>query len=285
MASVPELRLGLIGRGISRSLAPRLHPLLGQRHGLRIRYELIDADSIPGFDLLRVSQEKQRAGFAGLNITRPFKQGLLDHVRIEDPQIRRIESINSLRFTRDGWIATSTDYSGFLRAYRRRFDANHPGDVVLIGAGGVGRAVGFALAELGASRIAIYDVDNVAAGILARSIHDRLNVPTQVLSPETLPDAMEVAQGLANCSQVGMYSSPGTPFPSDRLRGRKWAFDAVYTPPATRFLKEADAAGLAILPGFDLFFFQGLDAFTFFTGIRPDPDALWREVSGWATEK
>ena len=61
-----------------------------------------------------------------------------------------------------------------------------------------------------------------------------------------------------------MVGHKGTPVPRALLTGAAWAFDAVYTPPATQFLKDAAAAGLAVISGEALFFYQGLHAFSFF---------------------
>jgi shikimate dehydrogenase len=52
----------------------------------------------------------------------------------------------------------------------------------------------------------------------------------------------------------------------------------------TEFLRSARAAGLAVLTGFDLFFYQGLDAFEAFTGRVTDPQAVRSVVAGWVPE-
>jgi shikimate dehydrogenase len=62
------------------------------------------------------------------------------------------------------------------------------------------------------------------------------------------------------------------------LAGRSWAFDAVYTPEDTPFVIAARARGLAILGGFELFLFQGVDAFRIFTGHEVDAGELRRRL-------
>ena len=63
-----------------------------------------------------------------------------------------------------------------------------------------------------------------------------------------------------------------------------WAFDAVYTPLQTRFLQDATAAGLEILSGYELFFYQGVDAFEIFTSVAVDEARLRGALADSARE-
>jgi shikimate dehydrogenase len=98
----------------------------------------------------------------------------------------------------------------------------------------------------------------------------------------TCSDVGEVvrgAEGLVNATPVGMVGTPGSPVPPELLGGRRWAFDAVYTPRDTEFLQHARRAGLGVLDGYELFFHQGVAAFELFTGRRPgDPGELRRRL-------
>jgi shikimate dehydrogenase len=90
-------------------------------------------------------------------------------------------------------------------------------------------------------------------------------------------DAAEAARGAAgliNCTPVGMVGHEGTPLPRAAMAGAEWAFDAVYTPVETQFLKDAAAEGLRVISGYELFFHQGVDAWALFSGTPVDPGAL-----------
>lgn len=66
------------------------------------------------------------------------------------------------------------------------------------------------------------------------------------------------------------------PLAAELIQGQKWAFDAVYTPMDTEFLLEANKKGLQVVSGFDLFFYQGIDAFEIFTGQQvTDVKPVW----------
>lgn len=79
------------------------------------------------------------------------------------------------------------------------------------------------------------------------------------------------ADGLVNCTPLGMIGYGGNAFKDVQLTGRKWICDAVYTPIETAFLKDGEAAGVEILSGCELFLYQGIHAFQLFTGRQVDP--------------
>src|SRR5689334_18467251 len=112
------LKLGLIGMGIGKSLAPRLHPFLGSLHKLTVTYTLFDSQGVSGYDPVAVVNQRAQDGFVGVNVTYPFKRTVRSHVQVEDARIARIGSVNTVRLQAPGWPATNTDFTGFLRAYR-----------------------------------------------------------------------------------------------------------------------------------------------------------------------
>ncbi len=92
----------------------------------------------------------------------------------------------------------------------------------------------------------------------------------------SVEDAAAGVEGLVNCTPLGMDGKPGTAVPRSAIGEQKWAVDAVYTPVDTLFLNDARAAGLDVMSGYELFFFQGVDAFKIFTGRDVDESALRR---------
>jgi shikimate dehydrogenase len=71
-----------------------------------------------------------------------------------------------------------------------------------------------------------------------------------------------------------MAEYPGTAFDPGLMGQQSWAFDAVYTPTQTMFLRDANVAGLSILTGFDLFRSMALRSFEAYTGLHVDDAAL-----------
>ncbi len=202
----------------------------------------------------------------------------MTHVTGGDPLLQRIGAANTIVFTDSAIEGHNTDHSGFVSAYRAAFSYMPPGAVVQIGAGGVGRAVAFALVALGASEIRLIDTDVSKARSLASALEAISAGATRV----SVHDSVAVCAGadaVLNCTPIGMVGYPGTPLPARLLAGIGWGFDAVYTPVETTFKADAEAAGARFLSGFELFFYQGVHAFEIFAGCDlPDRHALRRRL-------
>ena len=259
-----KIRLGLIGDNIAASQAPRLHALAGALRGIEVRYDLLVPAEF-GLEFDALFERCANGSYHGINVTHPYKERAVARVEIENSLVRAIGAVNVVRFEAERRRGFNTDYSGFLSAFRTKFGTDTPGIVCQVGAGGAGRAIGFALAELGAEAIRLVDTDGSRARALAESI--RVAYPAlNAAEVPSLEEATTSVRGLVNCTPVGMAGNDGTPIPRAFVQGAAWAFDAVYTPVHTRFLADAAAAGLDTLSGFELFFHQGADGFELFFG-------------------
>ena len=269
---MPTIRLGLIGDNIAESKAGDLHRAAGRLCGLDVTYELlVPRDLSLEFDA--VFARSRDHGFRGLNITYPYKERVVRRLRIEDAMVRSIAACNTVLFERPEPLGLNTDYTGFIAAFQNRFRSMSPGIVAMAGSGGVGRAIGFALAWLGAKGLRLFDTDRAKAENLARDIvagYPRFDV--QVCA--SIAQASDGVDGLVNATPLGMSGTNGSAFSAAVFNGPQWAFDAVYTPIDTSFMQDARAAGLSIMSGYELYFYQGVDAFRLFTGCNIDPIAL-----------
>jgi len=265
------IRLGLIGDNIATSRAPDLHHAAARLCGIDVIYErLVPRDLGLVFD--DVVARARRDGFLGLNITHPYKERVLHFVTVEDPNVKVIGACNTVLFG-DPSIGFNTDYTGYIAAFRGRFGNKLPGAVAMAGTGGVGKAVAFALAELGAKSLKLFDTDTRKSGAVAAALKQQ-HARMPVFVAPSLKDACESADGLVNCTPQGMIGYGGNAFSGIALRGRQWICDVVYTPLETTFLKEGAAAGLEFLNGYELFLFQGIHAFKLFTGQEIDVGKL-----------
>ncbi len=275
MATRARVKLGLIGGNIKASRSPALHRIAGRLAGLEVSYDLLIPAEL-GLTFAEVLEKCADEGYRGVNVTYPFKEAVVARVQVADANIRRLGAVNTVLFTPEGAQGFNTDYSGFAAAYRARFGAVAPGRVVLIGAGGVGRAIGFALALLGAQEVRILDRDASKAQSLAEGLAAIGAGAPRVVLARDVAEALHGADGVVNATPVGMVGYGGTPVPGDLWPGRAWAFDAVYTPVDTQFTVEAAAAGVNVLSGYELFFYQGVQAFEIFTGHSVDAQAQLR---------
>ena len=270
------IKLGLIGDNIAKSRAPVLHGLAGVQNSVAVTYDrLVPKDRGETFDQVFAACIKE--GFRGINVTYPYKERVAQGLRIDDPLVQAIGAVNTVIFHPDGPRGHNTDYSGFTAAYVRVRGIAPVGRVLMIGTGGVGRAVAFGLIALGVKDLALVDRDLEKAEALADDLR-RAQPDLTVSVGSNAVLAAAGAAGLINCTPVGMVGYDGTPLPKTAMAGAVWAFDAVYTPVETQFLTDAAAAGLQIISGWELFFYQGVHAWEFFAGLPLDEDRLRQDL-------
>ncbi|KAF0137176.1 MAG: shikimate dehydrogenase [Xanthobacteraceae bacterium] len=273
-----HVQLGLIGDKIQTSRSPDLHRLAGRICGLDVSYELL----IPparGEPFDAVFDHCRSGGYRGINVTYPYKERVLSRLTAPGEDLLALGACNTVVFGADGPQGANTDCTGFASAFRHRFGDASPGIVAMAGAGGVGKAIAFALVSLGADEIRLCDADRSKAEALAAALAPRAQ-GTRIVICDSMAEAGERADGIVNATPLGMAGVGGNAIPDVALDGSGWAFDAVYTPEWTEFLTRARDACLDILSGYELFLFQGIDAFRIFTGHDVDADALRRALAG-----
>ncbi len=277
-----HVQLGLIGDKIQTSRSPDLHRLAGRLCGLDVSYDLlIPPARSETFDA--VFDHCRGGGYRGINVTFPYKERVLSRLVAPGPDLVALGACNTVVFDADGPRGANTDCTGFGSAFRHRFGNASPGIVAMAGAGGVGKAIAFALVRLGASEIRLCDADRAKAEALAATLAPRADAEgTRIVLCDGMTEAAEGVDGIVNATPLGMAGVGGNAIPDAALEGTGWAFDAVYTPEWTEFLSRAREACLDILSGYELFLFQGIDAFRIFTGQEVDAEALRRELAGAA---
>lgn len=264
-------RLGLIGGNIAASRSPVLHTVCALSVGGNASYDLL-IPAEQGRSFAQMLDHCAKAGFHGVNVTYPHKEEAAALVPAGDPVVAAMGSANTVRFTAQGPRAFNTDYTGFVAAFRAQFADRAPGRVLVLGTGGVGRAVVFGLARLGATEVLLYDTDLSKVVSLAAALRKQFPaVAVRAAEPAMLTDLTGV-DGVVNCTPLGMVGRPGSALPAGVQGSPAWAFDAVYTPDRTEFRAQVEALGAEFLSGYDLYFHQGVQAFEIFSGAKPDED-------------
>lgn len=270
------LLLGLIGDNIAASRSPLLHRLAGAQNGVKVRYDRL-VPPATGETFEAVFARAAASGYRGVNVTYPYKERVTALIGIDDPNVAAMGAVNTVIFGPAGPKGYNTDHPGFVAAYGRVRGAAPVGPVLMIGTGGVGRAVAFGLARLGCTDLRLVDRDPAKAAALAQALAPVAPALRVTLHDDAVAGAAGAA-GLVNCTPVGMVGHDGTPLPRVAMTGAAWAFDAVYTPADTRFLTDAATEGLAVISGWELFFHQGVDAWAHFAGLPLDEAALRRDL-------
>jgi shikimate dehydrogenase len=272
-----KLLLGLIGTGIQRSLSPALHEEEGRHHGLRVHYQLIDfAD--PGI-LPGVVSSLRVIGFAGFNVTYPYKQAVMPLLDALSDEAKAIGAVNTVVREGERLVGHNTDGAGWSWGFRRALPKADLTRVVLLGAGGAGSACADAVLRLGAGRVVVVDKEPARAMQLV----DRLNrhFPGRASSADRTETAMEAASGLIQATPMGMAQHPGLPLAEELLRPSLWVSEIVYVPLETPLLKAARRIGCRTADGGHMNVGQALGGFRLFTGLDADAarmDAHFRRL-------
>jgi shikimate dehydrogenase len=274
--------VGLIGRGIAGSRSPLMHEREADRVGAICSYALLDFDraGLADGDLGAVLLAAEARGFAGLNVTHPFKQAVIPHLTELAPEAAAIGAVNTVVFQAGRRIGHNTDCWGFAESLRRSPKPLTLDKVVLFGAGGAGAAVGYALLECGTNLLDIFDSDHRRAIGLAARLSDRFG--RTVVAVTDPASALRSASGAVNATPVGMDKYPGMPFDPALLSPSQWVADIIYFPAETGLLRQAEERGCRTLPGAGMAVFQAVKAFELFTGIVPDPEAMARHFEAAA---
>jgi shikimate dehydrogenase len=264
------LLLGLIGSPIRSSAAPAMHEAAAQALGLRAQYRLID---IPGADTakLRAMLEGVRLlGFSGVNVTFPYKEAIIPLLDALAPGAAAIGTANTV-VVQDGTLTGhNTDATGFANSFKSVLGSPGDAPVALIGAGGVGRAIAFAMAEVGARAIRLFDSETGKAQALAVRLGDRMDVRVCA----SVAEALAGAGGVINGTPIGMLPNRDSPVPAELLHRDMFVADAVYTPLFTPLLQAARAVGARLMTGRELCIHQAADAFRLFTGFEASRERI-----------
>jgi len=269
--------VGVIGWPIEHSVSPPMHNAAFRALGLDWCYVPLPvapnalADAVRGLRAL---------GLRGINVTVPHKQRLLELVDEISPAARAIGAVNTV-VVRDGVLfGHNTDAAGFIRALREAGMEPEGRRVLVLGAGGAARAVVYALAGL-AEEVTILNrtpdrAERLAADLMALGGRARLRAGP--LTVERVRSAAPDVELVVNTTSVGMWPrTDATPWPEAvPFPVGAWAYDLVYNPRETLFLRRARAAGCLGADGLMMLVHQGAEAFTMWTGVEAPVDVMFR---------
>lgn len=255
-----------------------MHMAEGRDLDLDVSYDLFDLDLIAGGEdaLENLLANAEREGFAGLNITHPCKQSVIGRLTSLSPDAAALGAVNTVVFRDGERIGYNTDWLGFAESLTRFLPSANLERVLMLGAGGAGAAVAYALLDRGAQIVVIHDIDHERRDQLIQRL-SKANFPGRIIACDDLTGELERCDGVVNCTPMGMRKYPGSPVPAGALRDTLWVADIVYFPLDTELLRTARARGCATLDGGGMAVFQAAEAFQLFTGVTPDTDRMLRK--------
>jgi shikimate dehydrogenase len=275
MISTKTKICGLIGDPVEHSVSPAMHNTAFSSLGLDYIYlpfRVVRDNLVRAIDGLKV------LNIRGLNVTIPHKVAVIPLLDEMEPLAQKIGAVNTIANDKGRLKGHNTDAGGFLKALLERGVEPRGKKVVVLGAGGVSRAISFTLAEGGAEIVILnrrLEMDwavKLASSISQLSTKE---VKALELNDKNLSSVLEAADILVNATSVGMSpNSNNSPLPARLLKPELVVFDVVYNPLKTRFLAEAEAAGAETISGIDMLVWQGALAFELWTGAKAPIDIM-----------
>ncbi len=272
--------VGVIGSPVAHSLSPLLHASAFAALGLADRWRSYAFEVAPG-EATGALEAMRRAGIRGLSVTMPHKAAVAALVDECSVTARRLDAVNCVDNRGGSLYGTNTDGEGFVAALARgaRFDPAGRRCLV-VGAGGAARAVILALAEGGATAVAVVNRTPeraFRAADLAGSAGSAVS-----LTDRSVAEAVGAADLVVNATPVGMAGGPPARewlVPPGLLGAGQVAVDLVYAPRPTRWLREAAAAGATALDGLGMLVHQAAVQLGLWTGVEPPVEAMWQAAA------
>lgn len=259
---------GVVGDPISHSLSPVIMNTGFRRENFNAVYLALHAKTIQ--DLMACVRD---IPIHGLSVTLPYKEAILKYLDRTDQMTTKIGACNTVIRSQDGKLyGFNTDVAGVIRPLEQRM-ALLGAKILVLGAGGAARAAVFGLKDRGAD---VY-IMNRTAGTgqkLAKQARAKF-IQRKQLSKLTF-------DCIINATSVGMDGDLGKekeqPLLTEKELNTKFIFEMVYTPAETKFVKMAQAKGIPVIFGSEMFVHQGARQFEIWTGKPAPVDEMQRVV-------
>ncbi|GKY86447.1 shikimate dehydrogenase family protein [Sinisalibacter aestuarii] len=275
MTSTPIPLAGVVQSADHQSAVTAIYDHWLSASGLPGRYVPL---TISADDLGEVIRVLPRAGFVGLNITRPFQRLVLDHADIITDRAALMSGANTIIFRKDGKIhADNTDGYGFIENIRQGAQGWNPksGPAAVFGAGRAAREVVAALLEVGVEEIRIANRTRPRAEALRAEFGTRIVVTDWVKGGNIVEGAMTIV----NATPLGSPGQQDFRVPLDGLTRGAVVSDLAIAPEITRLMRVAMQMGCYPVDGIGMVLYQAAPAFERWYGRRPEVDQTARAVA------
>jgi 3-dehydroquinate dehydratase/shikimate dehydrogenase len=259
---------GLMGHPVSHSVSPQIHNAAFETTGTDAVYIPFDVKD-PATFIRRMVHPRTREldwNMRGVSITAPHKFVVMDQLDWIAPAAKKIGAVNTIVVVDDVLHGYNTDAAGFLKQLRQKFGDLEDACCAVIGTGGAAHAVVFALLDQLAN-VTVF-ARNAAR---AEELHQRFDVTWQRLDGSRF-DGFDLVINATPLGTAGQSESE-TPATARQLAGARLAYDLVYNPIETLFLREARKAGCETLGGLPMLIAQAAEQFKLWTG-REAPEEV-----------
>ena len=269
--------LGVIGDPVYHSLSPVMHN--AAIRALKIDYIYVACHVKPSI-LPRVIGRISSMGIAGVNVTIPHKERVIEFLDEISEQSARIRSVNTI-VNIDGLLrGETTDGPGFMRSVTEQWGKLDGCKALVIGAGGSAKAIAFSLAEIGCEVVIANRTRERAVELVEglREVYKAGRFRVADLNENVIGDEIRATDLMVNTTSVGMHpDTDSIPVPPEYLHPHLLVYDLIYNPARTRLIEEAERRGARALGGLKMLVYQGALSLEMWTGLQP-PIAVMEEA-------
>lgn len=262
---------GLIGNPVAHTQSPVIHNMLAGELDINMTY----VPFLVGDGQLEAAVKGAFGlNILGMNVTVPYKNDVIPYLDDIDGLARKIGAVNTLVRTDKGYKGYNTDITGLLRAMNSDGVSIKDEEVVILGAGGVGRAVTFMCAANGARKV--YLLNRNAGKAEAVAAEGNKELATDCVTAMALSDYKKILAGsekryiVIQCTSVGLSPNIDDVVidDSDFYRYVRHGYDLIYSPRETKFMKLVKANGGMAYNGLKMLLYQGIDAFELWNSCK-----------------
>lgn len=260
---------GLVGCPVGHSISPQIHNAAFASLAMNAVYIPFEVHDLKAFFKRMVHPGTREIDWRmrGLSITAPHKTEVLSELEWIDPGAREIGAVNTVVVEDDRLCGYNTDAGAFVAPLKKRLRSLGNARVAIIGAGGAASAALYSLKQ-----------ENASATIFAREVKkakqlaDRWSIECRELKGAVFAE-FDVVVNATPLGTRGKLENE-TPALARQLRGARLAYELVYNPGVTQFLREAQAAGCETLNGLPMLLTQAEQQFQLWTGQPANLDVM-----------
>lgn len=261
---------GLIGNPVDHTMSPAIHNFLAGQTGKNLAYLPFPVKN--GDKLGDAVRGALSMDFLGLNVTVPYKSDVIPYLKETDELAAQIGAVNTLVRTEGGFKGYNTDMPGLYRAMLSDGVSVEGERVLILGAGGVARAVAMMLAKKNAAEIRILNRTLEKAEAIANEINQlegrEAVIPMELSAWKDFPEGRRYLA--IQATKVGMYPEVNAAVIEDAsfYERVKVGYDLIYNPMDTKFMQHVRQGGGEAFHGFKMLLYQGIIAYELWTGIQ-----------------
>lgn len=256
--------LGIFGYPVEHTLSPSMHNSAFKALGLDMCYLpfKVSPEALP-----QAINAIRALNILGVNITTPHKENVIIFLDEVDKEALFIGAVNTI-VNSDGKLkGYNTDGKGFVSSLSEEGISIDGKEILIIGAGGAGRAISYYLSE-NAKRVCLYDINRAKVENL---VNDFRKIRNNVFIADNIEKLKEF-DIIINATPSGLKPDDHLPLNPDLIKPHIVVCDLIYK--KTELLKKAKSKGAKIIDGLGMLLWQGVLAFELWTGIKPPVEVM-----------